>query len=581
MLLAFVAFIILLFSNRSLSARVSALESKFQGGKVPGEIKPEPANANTNINMGMAEPAAAASDATPAPQIQTPNRFAVWLREDWLMKLGAFLFIVGFGWFVSYAFANNWIGPIGRTSIGVVAGVIIMALGFWRMTKYKAQGAVFMALGAGMAILTIFAGRSIYGFFTPVSAVALDFVIAVFVSFASYKFNVKSLAVIAQILAFVSPLLTAGSTDSMFLFSYLFFISLATLFFASITGWRDLIASSLIFVGLYSIPYISAGSFGSSVYSQDAPIILNFIYLFGVMYLLAGMFSVVRKGVENAKNEIFLVAMNGLLLLMWILNVAPKEWHSMLFAVWAVVFIISSFVAFKFSSRLEPFYAYGAVAVTFIGAATAAQLSGAALTIAFTVEVLLVVLNVLMLTKNIKAASAASWLFAVPVVMSLSSISRYSTLQELFNKDFFVLILIAGALILAGRVMASNSSWENQNPGEKYAKAGTFLIVFGIFYLGYILWQFIHILMSDTPDMATMTTLVIYTIFGLIAYFSGLYGDDLARRTYGIALLAFVVIRLIIVDVWQMELFGRVITFLAIGVLLMSTAFLTKKKKNG
>ena len=87
--------------------------------------------------------------------------------------------------------------------------------------------------------------------------------------------------------------------------------------------------------------------------------------------------------------------------------------------------------------------------------------------------------------------------------------------------------------------------------------------------------------MSDTPDMATMTTLVIYTIFGLIAYFSGLYGDDLARRTYGIALLAFVVIRLIIVDVWQMELFGRVITFLAIGVLLMSTAFLTKKKKNG
>jgi hypothetical protein len=33
------------------------------------------------------------------------------------------------------------------------------------------------------------------------------------------------------------------------------------------------------------------------------------------------------------------------------------------------------------------------------------------------------------------------------------------------------------------------------------------------------------------------------------------------------------------VDVWQMALFGRVVTFLAIGVLLMSTAFLTKKKK--
>ena len=86
--------------------------------------------------------------------------------------------------------------------------------------------------------------------------------------------------------------------------------------------------------------------------------------------------------------------------------------------------------------------------------------------------------------------------------------------------------------------------------------------------------------MSSTPDMATMATLMIYTILGLIAYFAGLYGNDMARRTYGMALLAFVVVRLLLIDVWNMELFGRVVTFLAIGVLLMSTAFLTKKKKH-
>ena len=46
------------------------------------------------------------------------------------MKLGAALFIVGFGWFVSYAFINNWIGPLGRISIGIVAGVLVMGLGY-------------------------------------------------------------------------------------------------------------------------------------------------------------------------------------------------------------------------------------------------------------------------------------------------------------------------------------------------------------------------------------------------------------------------------------------------------------------
>jgi uncharacterized membrane protein len=87
--------------------------------------------------------------------------------------------------------------------------------------------------------------------------------------------------------------------------------------------------------------------------------------------------------------------------------------------------------------------------------------------------------------------------------------------------------------------------------------------------------------MRSTPDLATMTTLIIYTVIGLVAYFAGLYGNDTARRVYGTVLLAFVVVRLLFIDVWEMELFGRVITFFAIGILLMSTAFLTKKKTKG
>ena len=45
--------------------------------------------------------------------------------------------------------------------------------------------------------------------------------------------------------------------------------------------------------------------------------------------------------------------------------------------------------------------------------------------------------------------------------------------------------------------------------------------------------------MKGTPDIATMVTLIIFTIFGLISYFAGLYGNDMARRTYGMVLLAF------------------------------------------
>src|SRR5690606_35505197 len=43
----------------------------------------------------------------PSEQLKqfTPSaieRFSVWLKEDWLVKLGAFLLIVAFGWFTTY-----------------------------------------------------------------------------------------------------------------------------------------------------------------------------------------------------------------------------------------------------------------------------------------------------------------------------------------------------------------------------------------------------------------------------------------------------------------------------------------------
>ena len=574
----FIVFVILIFviiSNRSIASRLDAVESKLKNtaGVTPDTKLAETSavNANTEAQGFVASMRAPETSGAVQEHKNEPNRFAAWLKEDWLMKLGAFLFIVGFGWFVSYAFANNWVGPIGRISIGIVAGIIIMALGFWRMTKYPSQGAVFMALGAGMTMLTIFAGRAIYGFFTPASAVGFDFIIAVFVSFASYKFNVRSLAFIAQILAFITPLLTAGKSEPMFLFWYLLFVSLASLLLASVTGWRALIQNSLIFVGLYSLPYMGAGS-GNA----DSVVLLNFAYAFSIMYLLAGMAAVVEKGVEDAKQEVTLAVLNGIFLFLWIFNVAPKEWSVLIFAVFAVIFAGSSFVAFKFSARLAPFYAYGSVAVAFLASATAMQLDGAVLTIAFIVETLLIIATVLVLTRDIKATVTAAWLFIVPIILSASSVFNYGNSRELFTADFFVLVFMSTALILAGRLI---THFSDKSKEEVEANAGSVMVVFGTFYIGYIIWQFVHILLYATPDMATMATLVIYTILGLIAYFAGLYGNDMARRTYGMALLAFVVVRLILIDVWNMALFGRVVTFFAIGILLMSTAFLTKKKK--
>lgn len=565
--ISFVFFVVslsLFISNRSISSRLRVLEKRVNGD-VP--LNKEQVSSVLSSNIKREEFSVKEQDS---------GKFVKWLKDDWLMKLGALLFMIGFGWFVSYAFANGWVGPLGRISLGILAGVAIMSFGFWRMMKYTAQGAIFMALGAGMAILTIFAGRSIYGFFTPASAVLFDFIIISFIAFASYKFNVHYLAFIAQVLAFLAPLMAAGETNTLFLFSYLMFISLATLFLAGVTGWRNLIGSSLLFVGLYSLPYLfSVGSGGPS--GLDVPLVLNFIYGFAVLYLISGLFAVINKGVKDIKNEIQLAALNGLLLFLWIYFAAPDEWSVLIFSFWAIIFTASSFVVFYLNESLAPFYAYGSVAVAFIGAATAMQLSGATLTIAFIIEIFLLVVSMLVLTKKTDIIAKTSWLFIIPAVMSLNSIDIYFSSKEIFTKDFFALFMMAVALVFVGRLIMSSTDQDKNKGNVGY---GSGMVVFGSLYVGYIVWQFFHISFVETPDMATLASLVVYTIAGLAAYFTGFYSKDTARRVYGTALLSFVVLRLLFVDVWHMDLFGRVVTFFAIGILLMSTAFLTKRNKN-
>ena len=82
-----------------------------------------------------------------------------------------------------------------------------------------------------------------------------------------------------------------------------------------------------------------------------------------------------------------------------------------------------------------------------------------------------------------------------------------------------------------------------------------------------------------SDDNAVMVALFVYTVVGLIAHFFGRTHGIKALGVYGGVVLGFVIVRLFLVDVWNMVLAWRIVTFFVIGVLLMSTAFFGKKKQ--
>ncbi|MDP2951425.1 MAG: DUF2339 domain-containing protein, partial [bacterium] len=492
------------------------------------------------------------------------DKLVAWLKEDWLLKLGALLLLIGFGWLATYAFLNNWIGPMGRIVLGIVAGACFLLLGWWRIRTKLHQGSVFLVLGSTTILLTVFAAREVYGFFTPISALGIMFLSTALVAFVSVKYKSFALALSGLILAGVAPLFTNSATPNYVgLFSYLLIVTLGMVWIIALTGKRELLLACLALIISYSVPHIF------SMVSSDKGVLLLFAYAFAVIFFIVHTAGVLK--LKESASDLLVGVGNGIFILAWVMVAAQKEWQSLILATWMIVFGAGAFLIFKVKQTEKPFYIYAGVGVAMIAVATAAELNGANLTIAYAFEGGIIALLIYYVLRNVKLAQAVSALLICPVVLSVQSVRSSAWEKGFFHKDLFAL-LILGAIFFILAIFFRNRVKE-----EKDVKTNATLFVVGSFYAYLILWLSLGAEIKNKA-FAVMIALVIYTVVGLIAYFYGIANQQRKLQVYGGVLLGFVVLRLLLVDVWKMELAGRIITFFLVGALLVSTAFFGRKR---
>lgn len=489
------------------------------------------------------------------------QKIFAWVKEDWLLKMGGLLLLIGFGWLTTYAFMNNWIGPMGRIGLGIIAGTLLLLLGTWRMKTEIHQGGVFLVVGSTTILLTVFAARQFYGYFTPTTALGIMFLSCAYVALVSVKFNNRALSLASVILAGIAPLLTNSPTaDFTALFAYLLIVVLGTVWIVAVTQQREITAAALILVTVYSIPHLlNPGS---------ANTLLFFAYAFAAIFFVTNITGIIRPKDKSIVPDTITAAGNGLFLLAWIMTNAPEEWRSLIIAGWMLAFIIGAFMVFRMTNKREPFYVYAGVGIAMLAAATTAELSGAALTIAFTVEVAMISVIAYTLTADRKIGERLCILFFGSGALSLSSIDSSAWFRGVLHQDFFVLLVLGAALMALGLFYISSTDQDH----PRTTPATSALVVVGSVYLYALLWLSLHaLLVSD--DIAVMISLLIYTVIGLITYFFGRVHGMRLLGIYGGILLGLVIARLLLVDIWNMSIASRFVTFFVVGILLMSTAF--------
>lgn len=553
-----------------LNGRVKKIEEILKTGNVPS-VAPAAPTAHFVPTQTADTPAY-----SPVPQEPTfvQNRepswdeaLNVWIKEDWLLKLGAFIVLLGFGWFVSYAFAHNWIGPLGRVTLGMILGVGILGFGWMRMHLYARQGSVFLGLGTMVVILSAYSAAHVYTLIPGRAALGIMFLASAFLALASVRFKVLSLSVVGILIASIAPttLLINATPTNVELFAYLFAVTLGTVWIVSLTGWRNLTAVSLTMFLLYSLPRLG-------VTDHETGALLLFAYAFAFLFFITNTVGILKNRDGDIQPDTLTAAANGLILLMWVMAHASQEWKSLIIIGWMMLFVVAAFAIFTITKRKEPFFVYAGVGVAMLAAATAVELEGAALTIAYIIESAIIPFIAYLVMGNRKIAESLTLLVAGPALLSLSSMAANWS-SSIPGEHFFVLLLMSVALFLLG-IFFMMIPRENGN--EEGVVMQT-LFVAGSIYAYILLWLSLHATIVD-KDTATMICLVIYTLIGLSVYVYGKLREQKGLLYYGGILLGFTIAHLLLIDVWDMELSGRIITFFIVGALLMMTAFIGKKK---
>ncbi|HEX3572439.1 MAG TPA: DUF2339 domain-containing protein [Acidobacteriaceae bacterium] len=239
----------------------------------------------------------------PQPQLQPLRRtpFKAEPQSDlearigshWLNRIGIAALLIGISYFLKFAFDNNWIGPAGRVTIGLLAGIAVIVWSErFRAKGYKAFSYSLKAVGIGALYLSLWAAFQVYSLVPSGAAFIMMLVVTAATAFMAWTQNAPLLAAFALTGGFTTPvLLSTGQNREVALFAYVALLDLGALFLVIFKPWRRLLVMSyvgtlLLYVGWYSSFYTR---------SQLSPT-LSFATLFFAIFAIAPLVTLQPEG---------------------------------------------------------------------------------------------------------------------------------------------------------------------------------------------------------------------------------------------------------------------------------------------
>lgn len=516
------------------------------------------------------------------PRTSTPSPLLAWLKDNWMIAIGIFLVLLAMGWFVSYAFVNGWISEQARILFTFTAGLGLYISGSLILQRNEKAAQALIVLGQTVVMIAFFAGYQIYDLFSASTAFGIMTAFVFLTAVIAIRKELPGLGFAAVANAMIIPLLiNTGQPTYLFLFAYILLIDAVALYMFTQQGWGLPFYLAWIATFLYTI--FSFPTYPTSELLLFLPI---FYFLF---FTPAAIYTSTVSERKIPYGAIFLLSTTTIALIAWIEIFVPVgNWTF----TW---YLVAMMVSFFFDSRMAAFWEhlhkdlprvkYVLAAILLYSGMGYMLLTTEWIPVDFSYDYKIALyflecftaIGVANFYFNASfAAAGLSVFFLIPLVLMGGNYPEILYVS-FFSSQFMMLAIATISFGGAAWILAKVPN-HPVFPDIMRFCIGFLSICAGILGMN-VIWNISHNLFLNA-NLARGIALVAYIIAAEMLIYMGHAKQMKPLRWAGIAIIIFVVVRLLHEEVWQMPIVIRTVTFIITGALLIGTAFFDKKYRN-
>ena len=529
-------------------------------------------------NAAVAETAASPRPA-PARRFVARPGLEARIGSEWLNRIGIVAVLFGVAYFLKFAFESDWIDASGRIVIGLLAGVAVM---LWS-ERFRRHGSPafshsLKAVGLGVLYLSLWASFQLYHLVPAGVAFGAMAVVTASTLVLALLQNAQVLAGMALLGGMLTPgLVSTGENHEVFLFSYLALLSGAAVYLCVARAWNYLAIGALLgTVGYYvdwSLTFYRADAFA---------ITLFFVLLFYAIFLAPPVFVAGEVSQREGASALNMASALNITTALLLANAAASffEIYALLdvpahreLLPWIVLAMAVVYLALSRWIRVETLrLLHVAVALGLITVAVPLKFHTHFITLGWLVESAAVL--------YIAARSRGTVLRMGGLVALALAITRLIALDK-FHPDvafWNMRVLLFAIAIAITAVVAHHARKHNQEALWKVSA----VVVTALALLGLDRELSLAILPfpgTKNPDWHGATIALNFArsatwlAYGAAAMALGFFQRIAFYRYVALALLAVTIGKVFLYDIEQLNQGYRVISFIALGVILLAVSY--------